>query len=35
VSFVISRIDEGDILSGTAVSSAELIDALPETPCAP
>jgi len=30
VSFVISRIDEGDILSGTAVSSAELIDALPE-----
>ena len=30
VSFVISRIDEGEILSGTAVSSAELIDALPE-----
>jgi hypothetical protein len=30
VSFVISRIDEGEILSGTAVTSAELIDALPE-----
>ena len=30
VSFVISRIDEGEILSGTAVSSAELIEALPE-----
>ena len=30
VSFVISRIDEGDILAGTSVSSAELIDALPE-----
>ena len=30
VSFVISRIDEGEILSGTSVSSAELIDALPE-----
>src|SRR6186997_2743782 len=27
VSFVISRIDEGEILSGTSVSSAELIDA--------
>jgi hypothetical protein len=30
VSFVISRIDEGEILSGTAVTSAELIEALPE-----
>ena len=30
VSFVISRIDEGEILSGTAVSSAELIEALPD-----
>ncbi|MEX1169648.1 MAG: hypothetical protein WEE50_05855 [Chloroflexota bacterium] len=30
VSFVISRIDEGEILSGTAVTSAELIDTLPE-----
>lgn len=30
VSFVISRIDEGEILSGTAVSSAELIETLPE-----
>ena len=30
VSFVISRIDEGEVLSGTAVTSAELIDALPE-----
>jgi hypothetical protein len=30
VSFVISRIDEGEILSGTSVSSAELLDALPE-----
>jgi len=29
VSFVISRIDEGEILSGTAVTSAELIEALP------
>jgi hypothetical protein len=30
VSFVISRIDEGEILSGTAVTSAELIATLPE-----
>ena len=30
VSFVISRIDEGEILSGTAVTSAELIETLPE-----
>lgn len=30
VSFVISRIDEGEILSGTSVSSAELIEALPD-----
>ena len=30
VSFVISRIDEGEILSGTAVSSAELIATLPD-----
>ena len=30
VSFVISRIDEGEILSGTAVTSAELIESLPE-----
>ena len=30
VSFVISRIDEGEILSGTSVSSAELIHALPD-----
>jgi hypothetical protein len=30
VSFVIGRIDEGEILSGTAVTSAELIEALPE-----
>lgn len=29
VSFVISRIDEGEILSGTAVSSEELLDTLP------
>jgi len=29
VSFVISRIDEGEILSGTAVTSAELIETLP------
>jgi hypothetical protein len=31
VSFVISRIDEGEILSGTAVSSEELLDTLPVT----
>lgn len=31
VSFVISRIDEGEILSGTAVTSAELIETLPES----
>jgi hypothetical protein len=30
VSFVISRLDEGQILSGTAVTSTELIDTLPE-----
>jgi hypothetical protein len=30
VSFVISRIGEGEILSGTAVTSAELIDAIPD-----
>lgn len=30
VSFVIGRIDEGEILSGTAVSSAELIATLPD-----
>jgi hypothetical protein len=30
VSFVISRIDEGEILSGTAVTSVELIETLPE-----
>jgi len=30
VSFVISRIDEGEILSGTAVTSAELIDTIPD-----
>jgi len=30
VSFVISRIGEGDLLAGTAVTSAELIDTLPE-----
>jgi hypothetical protein len=30
VSFVISRIGEGEILSGTAVTSAELIATLPE-----
>jgi hypothetical protein len=30
VSFVISRIDEGEIVSGTAVTSAELIDAIPD-----
>ena len=29
VSFVISRIDEGEILSGTSVTSAELIETLP------
>ena len=29
VSFAISRIDEGEILSGTAVTSAELIDTIP------
>ena len=31
ISFVISRIDEGEILSGTAVTSAELAAILPET----
>ena len=30
VSFVIGRIDEGEILSGTAVTSAELIDTIPD-----
>jgi hypothetical protein len=30
VSFVISRIDEGEVLSGTAVTSAELIDTIPD-----
>jgi hypothetical protein len=30
VSFVISRIDEGEVLAGTAVTSAELIDAIPD-----
>ena len=30
VSFTIGRIDEGEILSGTAVTSAELIATLPE-----
>lgn len=30
VSFVISRIDEAEILSGTSVSSAELINAMPD-----
>jgi hypothetical protein len=30
VSFVIGRIDEGEILSGTSVSSAELIATLPD-----
>lgn len=30
VSFVIGRIDEGEILSGTAVSSEELIDTIPD-----
>ena len=30
VSFTIGRIDEGEILSGTAVTSAELIETLPE-----
>lgn len=30
VSFVISRIDEGEILAGTAVTSAELIATLPD-----
>jgi hypothetical protein len=30
VSFVIGRIDEGEVLAGHAVTSAELIDALPE-----
>ncbi len=30
VSFVISRIDEGEILSGHAVTSAELIDTIPD-----
>lgn len=30
VSFSIGRIDEGEILSGTAVTSAELIDTIPD-----
>lgn len=30
ISFTISRIGEGEILSGTAVTSAELIETLPE-----
>ena len=30
VSFSIARIDEGEILSGTAVTSAELIDTMPD-----
>ena len=30
VSFVIGRIDEGEVLSGTAVTSAELIDTIPD-----
>ena len=30
VTFVIGRIDEGEILSGTAVTSAELIDTIPD-----
>jgi hypothetical protein len=30
VSFVIGRIDEGEILSGTAVTSAELVDTIPD-----
>ena len=30
VSFVISRIGEGDLLAGMAVTSAELIDSMPE-----
>jgi hypothetical protein len=30
VSFVIGRIDEGEILTGTSVTSAELIETLPE-----
>jgi hypothetical protein len=30
VSFVISRIGEGEVLSGTAVTSAELIDTIPD-----
>jgi hypothetical protein len=30
VSFVIGRIGEGDLLAGTAVTSAELIDTMPE-----
>lgn len=30
VSFVIARIGDGEVLSGTAVTSAELIDTLPE-----
>jgi hypothetical protein len=29
VSFVIGRVDEGNLLAGTSVSSAELIDAIP------
>lgn len=30
VSFVISRIDEGEILAGTSVTSAELLDTIPD-----
>jgi hypothetical protein len=30
VSFVIGRIGEGDLLAGTAVTSAELLDAIPD-----
>ncbi len=30
ISFTIARIDEGEILAGTAVTSAELIETLPE-----
>ncbi|HEX5149146.1 MAG TPA: hypothetical protein VFW02_08700 [Candidatus Limnocylindrales bacterium] len=30
ISFVISRIDEGEILSGHAVTSAELLDTIPD-----
>lgn len=31
VSFAIARIDEGEVLAGTAVTSTELVDALPES----